>query len=1385
MRPTLSLCLAISLWSLALRSAAVEPDMEPRTALRETVLAGDSSSGCRIVCQQANLLHRAEAERLRNGIKGACGYQAAILSDAACVKEGTRYQLRDALRSVPLILLGNINTNRVLVQPYTRYACAADANYPGADGYVLRTLSNAWGAGVNQILIGASTDAGLRRGVDAFLRRLPTQADAKGRLRVPHLLEVVTGPEWSAKLRPPTDESGPGNVGRSSVRRFAIYALRYRWSGHDAWARKARNYLRVILAAYPEHLPDLHYDFTRFIRGWDMVDDSGVFTADEITAVDRCLLRTLIHFQKAWWREAGARKIVGSRHNTAGSASFLRMARFLLHCGTANAAARELLRTWGKETSQYMHSVGEHFHNPHDSETALYAIEDTYWFSLESGDTAFFDSGNARRTAAYGVMCWDNLGFPAGVCGYQGSYPAGLRMGGSAGLPLAVNTFVYRDGGSKGLLETLPRIRYNPWFMPHIPGIHEYATGPELPSAEPEDFLGVRTLDLVKPWFEVITGDRAHTPTRGVGGNLLPYNRTFNKLTFRSSFDPSDPFLLLQGYQAPSDGTVDANCVVRYTEAGHIFLFHNVSKTGGRTQYFKNGVHVSRGSNTRPLPACASLDNRADLPGWGCTTSTLAGCHGSDWRRSIFWRKGDYFVVLDRIRFTAAGPVSATCTWRTPQHASWDGKRWSSIQNGDTFVLRPAGESGIRARREDLLMYGSQTGAASPWVLRESRYLNSRPGQEIGFANVFYVVRSGQSDTREFRRSSPCLALLREGDRVTVFSTAGPGERQTRLPFQTDAAMIAAGPHSLALAGATRLSAEGAQIAASTTRFDLELDLAANLIITRSRGDVNVLGKPARDDAPIPLPTELARPLAAALEEELTRLWQSAPESELHTATARPPAPLTERWRFDALRRSPCALPVARVVASVPSRTGAPDETVVDTLLPSHYVAMYPFDDPPAFECRMASPHRVAEARLLTYRPIPDLSADILCGGQSLGNIAAVTTPYRWNRYKGKSATWRRYTFPLPEPLLTEAVTLTLHTKGSGYMRIPEIELGDADDRRALITRHCLARTGDAGATLLLIATDQHEVVALRADGGLCWSRQFPGEITALDAFDADGDNIDEIFVGTAGSQLRRLDVAGKDTWCVDPPKGTHAECTVTYAVTLMEASGDSPKLIDGHYNCSMLRDPESGRWLSTARTGGAYCRMAARPARIAEGGALGGYLFNTWGAAVKVKGAGISRFSGLRGQPKLMQVLTRAGAPGPELLMISDEALACYSLPSCKLRSQVQTFSPIGAAVVIDREAGAEVALALKDGFLLFVPLSAPCAVRHRAFIGEAANGICRVGDHLAVATFDGLLVCDLQGQLEGSIAGSWLGVATLPGPDGPLCIAWTVKGDVHAFAP
>ena len=70
------------------------------------------------------------------------------------------------------ILLGNVNTNPAIFPLYAHGYCFADRAFPGEGGYELRSIHDPFGSGANVVLIGASDDVGLARGIEAFVKKL-------------------------------------------------------------------------------------------------------------------------------------------------------------------------------------------------------------------------------------------------------------------------------------------------------------------------------------------------------------------------------------------------------------------------------------------------------------------------------------------------------------------------------------------------------------------------------------------------------------------------------------------------------------------------------------------------------------------------------------------------------------------------------------------------------------------------------------------------------------------------------------------------------------------------------------------------------------------------------------------------------------------------------------------------------------------------------------------------------------------------------------------------------------------------------------------------------------------------------------------------------------
>ena len=1359
-------------------TVAEQPAMGLRHAHRETVLVEAGQARCKIIFPGGQKLYAELAGKIAAALDNATGCAPELIVDTEGV-EDDRITLKPNLKAIPIILLGNINNNRAVITQYAAFRCAADARYPGDDGYVLRTISNPYGTGQNQIMIGASTDAGAQRGVDAFLSVLRGVQMKDGRFICPHLLRVEPGRE----LRDVLGDTGASpasavSVGRGGVVRFASSALRYQWSGHIGWARRARQYVLAMLKRYPDHFPDMHYDFSKLLRGWDMVEDSGVFSAEEITEMDNRFLRTTIAFQKAGWRGRRAVRTIGNRHGTAGTSSFHLMVAHLLRSGTANDTAKGLLLRWQKETQAYLHSVAKHFHNPHDSATALDAISDTYWYCLENGDLDFFTSGNARNTASYALMCWDNMGYAAGIDGYEAALPGYVRTGRGIGLPLAVNAVVYQDGRYKKLLRMLPNTTFVEYFMPRIAGIHEYATGPELLEQEPEGLVGVTTLPVVEPRYQGVSQKPYDRITRGVIGTSLPYERCVNKVCFRTGFAADDQYLLLQGFQGSTMGTIDGNCIVRFCEAGHVFLFHS---TEARTHYNKNGVHVSRGHNPNPTPAACSLDVCVDLPNWGFIRTTLPDCHGSDWGRNILWRKRGFFVVLDRVRFKEDGEYSVSCNWRTPQHATWDGVKWQTTHNGDTFVLRPASPGSIRARREELVRYGSQMGATAPWVLRQERHLMKKAGEEVDFANVFYVVRDGQRDTREIRGLGSHEVLLRDGADVSLLGVSS-ADASALDSTRTDAALYVLSPTEILVAGAKVLAVAGHEIARARQPFDLQLDLPAATATVRSKGKVALFGREVEPGTTVAA-TPIVKEIAARLAREVSALWASAPAPSFKGVPKRLAAPLRTVWEFDGLEKAAVPIPVVRVESSVPAERDWPVESVVDTLLPIGEVAVWSFDRLPTFDFDLGKEEEVAEIRILTRSRASGLKAEVAFDGGAFVEAPIRAFDFNQNHHKGSVRPFHKYVLDAQNKSARK-VRLKLSAPGvQGSMAVDEIEIARHNDEAALVMYTCAAKLGPPGPHAILFATDQQELVALDLNGEVLWRQDLDQPISAVAAFDCDGDGVDEIFVATHGLDVRRLDAKGREVWCPKEGRRTMTFGTMAYAMSMYQPVGEFPRIVVGHYHYTSILDAGTGKRLHIQRTGGAYCRAATCPTKLNHNGPTVAFLYNSWasGVAAVSPGLKLDRFSGIREQTRLFEVVDITGSPTPELLEVTDEAVRLHELPSGKTIFTLTPLSPIGAATVLTIPDKKLIVVALTDGFVLFV--DAQGTIVRKTYLGEAALSVATLGDRLLFATNDGLLVCNAAGKLLGAKLGAWLGVRSLPGAAEPCAVAWTTRGKVVAL--
>ena len=127
------------------------------------------------------------------GLKAANKLATAF---APFAKEGKQPKLipgtqKERVPSRTAIMLGNIFDNPAMLTVYSRSAIIADKKWPGAGGYVVRTVFEPFKKGADVIALEASDDAGLEKVVAAFLKLLKTSVkEEKGNVTLVRLFEM-------------------------------------------------------------------------------------------------------------------------------------------------------------------------------------------------------------------------------------------------------------------------------------------------------------------------------------------------------------------------------------------------------------------------------------------------------------------------------------------------------------------------------------------------------------------------------------------------------------------------------------------------------------------------------------------------------------------------------------------------------------------------------------------------------------------------------------------------------------------------------------------------------------------------------------------------------------------------------------------------------------------------------------------------------------------------------------------------------------------------------------------------------------------------------------------------------------------------------------------
>lgn len=555
-----------------------------------------------------------------------------------------------------VIALGQMLNNKLIERLYWNHYLYVDSLCPGKNGYCIETIHNPypWTAGHNVLVLGGSTATGVQRAVEAFEKMLPDIAKTGS---LPYTLKVdlpppgeresgyvVEGKEYTSvtlPARPLTEAEAKSLIEadpQRSLLAFQEFALKYLVTGEAAYLQAGRRVLEAMAQVYDKE-PDRHPAWpeetnSRFIfAAWDAVEESPVFNDEERLRYTNMLLRFL-------YSQIGQTSDYGNLENNNtiiwNHTTFPLMGLYWGGRYYRRYYDCAFMDTFLKKAEGAFRGQEKSWKPQCDADSYLtLTMGHTIEYALAESRMAFFESGNIRKYADYLIGICDNRGWAAGFgdSGVQRSTAVP-----DAGLPYAF--WFTRDPRYLGYLNAIHGGR---WLNP----FHQ-----DVISQPPDNAIGVQVFPLDQQVYD-------YTKTRPYYGEPsgppnVPFEQAFDKVAFRASLDPLGQYFVLDGYSRGKHLHYDGNSILKLTDKGEDWLIDGDYLVRNTTEH--NMVSVIRnGRSEKLVPECAALLHHADLATHGFTETMMKDYNGVDWYRDIFWRKGDWVVLFDRMVAGAEG----------------------------------------------------------------------------------------------------------------------------------------------------------------------------------------------------------------------------------------------------------------------------------------------------------------------------------------------------------------------------------------------------------------------------------------------------------------------------------------------------------------------------------------------------------------------------------------------------------------------------------------------------------------------------------------------------------------------------------------------------------
>ena len=722
---TARVCLAVVLALAVASGCLAEPAGKPEQVVtklkklyRETVLVSDGAADAVIVVPEGDN-YRAMALQVKQAISEATG-AALEVKPAAEVSADTIDQ--------HVILLGNMDNNSLAERLYWQRYIACDLDYPGPEGYVVRTVCDPWGSGKNVILLGGSNPGGVQRAVDAFVPLLKPGKD----LVLPLLMDIgLTGKETITEeaLQKEWDYYKAKYLDAKSLwygceRPVHRLAYDYYLTGVEEYAKLYNEVIKRWMEEYyrferSRQLTTPKYDMPDMFLSWDLVEESPSIS-DEV----RLDMSNLLYDYAILMGESG--RVHDWEPGT------MRM--------TGHTVIMAVVHGYDYFTKYYPEAPMERLQKARDDvsvamdsyfQTDGFMSETGYlgthprlltYYTQHTGDYRWFENGNALRWEEYHTMVTDNNGSAMG--GWSPSHLLAARYY-NDGRWLWLSNF-QRHSGDYSTRVSGGKLNGNRWYG-----------RPAIEPVVPLDITGMRAFRMSKTWYDELVRTR--------GEMEVPQEKAFNQVAMRVDFNTSNQYARIAGVNIGFHYGAPANAFSVLHDKGRNWV---VNGRWGMSlmKYYNTMLVIHNGQASPKIPYLCSLETAVDLPQTGFMQSQMPNYNAADWMRSVVWNKQRYWLVFDDVRAQEAGDYTCLCQWRVGPRPQIEAARAVVGQGDPALIIETAGDPALTVRGEK-----SAHGTVGSHMYRQGRSGTMQPGETASFCNLLWV-KGGTARLEGWRR---------------------------------------------------------------------------------------------------------------------------------------------------------------------------------------------------------------------------------------------------------------------------------------------------------------------------------------------------------------------------------------------------------------------------------------------------------------------------------------------------------------------------------------------------------------------------------------------------------------------------------------------------------